>query len=279
MILPRLRELRPGAHRRDGWAAAAHSERALEAVQVAILVTLALVVVAVAAITGRGMVDELDEYQAQQQVQTKVSALRVTLQEQETAFWRHRGEGGAGAPREVAGKVLAAVSEARALRISQAARHPGADLTNGRAVNGLGALATLLLTNVHPAPRGSPADALFIARFTSLLARLKAAANVWSAQNAAVLEESNARVVAATRRLITLTGLTALLAILLGLLTWRLLRSRRRIVAALQSATERLQYLADTYLLTGSPTSASYATGWTRCSRRTAAQARASARS
>ena len=83
--------------------------------------TLALVVVAVAAITGRGMVDDLDEYQAQQQVQTKVSALRVTLQEQETAFWRHRAEGGAGLPLEVAGTVLAAVSEARALRISQAA--------------------------------------------------------------------------------------------------------------------------------------------------------------
>ena len=67
-----------------------------------------------------------------------------------------------------------------------------------------------------------------------------------------MLEEGTARVVAATRRLITLTGSTALLAILLGLLTWRLVsRSRRRIVAALQSATERLQYLADTDPLTG----------------------------
>ncbi len=253
----RVRPATPSPHggdrRRDeGWAAAARAERGLQAVQVAILVVLALVVVAVAAITGRGMVAELETYRAVQITQSRLDEVKYTLQEQEAAFWRHRAGGGSGVPVAIGRKVLEVTGIARELSESVGVTRAVEASAVRDTLSRLDALVALVLGTGDPGPPGSEGDARFIARLSPLISGLKESATIWGEQNAAALEASNDRVATATRRIIVLTGGTALLALLLGLLTWRLTsRSRRRVLAALHGATERLRYLADTDPLTG----------------------------
>jgi diguanylate cyclase (GGDEF)-like protein/putative nucleotidyltransferase with HDIG domain len=233
---------------------AVRAERRMQAAQMAILAVLALVVLAVAAITGRGMVDGLERYRGEQAVQSRLDSLRYALQEEEAALWRRRADGNTSIPLEVAANILAANGEAIALSEIEADGEGSA--AEGRAIAdtlaGLTRVVGLVATSPGSPELGSPADLRFVATLTPLIADLRAAADTWARENSAQLDEANRAVTAATRRIITLTGATAILAILLGLLVWRLVaRSRRRIVDALQGATERLRHLADTDPLTG----------------------------
>ena len=86
----------------------------------------------------------------------------------------------------------------------------------------LDALVALAATEGGPAARDSAADRRFLERLALLRGRLRESAATWDAESTRELDAANARVEAGTRRIITLTGATAILAILLGLLTWRM---------------------------------------------------------
>ncbi len=226
----------------------------MQAAQMGILAVLALVVLAVAAITGRGMVDELERYRGEQSVQSRLDSLRYSLQEEEAALWRRRAEGDTRIPLEVAANILAANGEAIALsRVEAGGDGSAAERTAiAETLDGLTAVVGLVASSSGSPELGSPADRRFVAALTPLITDLRSAADTWASENSTELDDANAAVTAATRRIITLTGATAVLAILLGLITWRLIaRSRRRVVGALQAATERLRHLADTDPLTG----------------------------
>ena len=240
------------AERDGGWATAARAERTLQAVQVAILVVLALIVVGVAVLTGRGMVSELRDYRDIQRTQTRLDSLKYTLQEQEAAFWRHRAQGGVGVPPAILANVMDAAGQAEELSRGPAVTGAVSAGTVGLTIARLRALIGFVATTPDPGPQDSPGDRRFIRGLNGHVADLKVSAGAWAEQNAATLEATNDRVTAATRRLITVTGITALLATLLGLIAWRMVsRSRRRVLAALEAATERMRHLADTDPLTG----------------------------
>lgn len=238
--------------RDGGWAAAARAERGLQAGQVGILVVLALIVVAVAVVTGRGMVSELRDYRDIQRTQSALDNLKYTLQEQEAAFWRHRSHGGVGVPPAILANVITAAGQAGELARRPSVTEAVAADVVGRTLARLQALIDFVAGTPDPGPQGSRGDVRFIGGLTPLIADLKVSAGAWVEQNAATLEATNDRVTAATRRIITLTGITALLATALGLVAWLLVsRSRRRVHGALEAATERLRHLADTDPLTG----------------------------
>lgn len=245
-------ERRGGGRPDAGWATAARTERGLQAAQVAILAVLALIVIVVAGITGRGMVAELDDYRAFQQAQSRLDELKYSLQEQEAAFWRHRAAGGSGMPPEIARAVLVAAGATRELgRGTGVAATVGASSATGT-LDRLDALVAFVTAAGNPGPLGSEPDRRFVAGLTPLIAGLKESATTWSESNALALEASNERVATATRRIVVVTGVTGLIATLLGFIAWRLTsRSRRRVLGALQAATERLRHLADTDPLTG----------------------------
>ena len=219
----------------------------------AILALLALVVLAVAAITGRGLLDELERYRGEQQIQSRLDSLRYSLQEQEAALWRRRANGDTNIPPAVALEILRADGEAMALEKMEAGGGSAAERTAiATTLQGLQEVVALVARSPAAPALGSSADRRFIAELDPLIARMRAGADTWAEENAAEMVAENAAVTTATRRIITLTGATAILAILLGLLAWRLVaRSRRRIVAALAAATDRLRHLADTDPLTG----------------------------
>ena len=219
----------------------------------AILALLALVVLAVAAITGRGLLDELERYRGEQQIQSRLDSLRYSLQEQEAALWRRRANGDTNIPPAVALEILRADGDAIALSRME---DGGGSAAERRAITttltGLKDVVALVARSPAAPALGSPADRRFIAELDPLIATMRSAADTWAEENAADLGAENAAVASATRRIITLTGATAIIAVLLGLLAWRLVaRSRRRIVAALTAATDRLRHLADTDPLTG----------------------------
>lgn len=219
----------------------------------AILALLALVVLAVAAITGRGLLDELERYRGEQQIQSRLDSLRYSLQEQEAALWRRRANGDTNIPPAVALEILRADGDAIALSRME---DGGGSAAERRAITttltGLQDVVALVARSPAAPALGSPADRRFIAELDPLIATMRSAADTWAEENAADLGAENAAVASATRRIITLTGATAIIAVLLGLLAWRLVaRSRRRIVAALTAATDRLRHLADTDPLTG----------------------------
>ena len=240
----------PGA----GWAAAARVERRLQATQVAIVVALSLIVVAVAAITGRSMISELADYRVEQSWQTRLNTVRYALQEQEATLWRQRSRGEAAIRLDAVRVVLGAAAEGHALADKELASDPSP--AERRAIRDtLAGLDTLVAVVAGPrevGPAGSPADLRFLARLEPIVTDLKNSADRWSAENAAELTASNAGVTAATRRIIALTGATALLATIIGLLLWRRIsRARRRIIHALREAQEQLRHLANTDPLTG----------------------------
>jgi diguanylate cyclase (GGDEF)-like protein len=252
--LPRDDEHPVAPEREVEWVAAARMERRLQAVQVAIVVLLSLAVVAVAALTGRGMVSELSEYRAEQLRQTQLNDLRFLLQEQQSVMWRHRGQGGLGIPADVIRNVVRVNAGVRALAGVKAPRNasPAERAAIADTIAGLDAAVGVVLGAGDIGAPGSDADRRFLARLDPVADELREAARRWSAANAVELAEANADVVAATRRIVILTGLTALLATIVGLLTWRLVgRARRSIVGALVSAQERLRHLAATDPLTG----------------------------
>ena len=222
--------------------------------QMGILAALALVVLAVAALTGRGMVGDLLDYRATQTTQSNLSRLRTDLGRQETAFWKHRAQGGTGFPRESAGTVLSLTRQMHELSDDgvTSATSPAKRKAIAATLRNLDALVVHAATEGGPVARDSAADRSFLERLGLLRGRLRESAATWAAESTRELDAANARVEAGTRRIITLTGATAILAVLLGLLTWRMIaRSRRRVVAALRAATDRLRHLADTDPLTG----------------------------
>ncbi len=243
----------PGDYSMD-WGAAARTERRLQAVQVGVLVGLALVVAAVAFILGRGMVSELDDYRREETMQTRLDALRFQLQDTETAFWRYRSLGGAGVPPQTARSVLDVAAETQEVAARERAGGvpPAEDRAIQDTLDGLGELVALVAAAGDIGPLGSPADERFIEGLAPVVTDLKASAERWGAYNLAELARSNTGVSQAAWRLMVITGVTALGALLLGLITWRLVgRERRRIEHALRVAHDRLREQADTDPLTG----------------------------
>lgn len=242
----------PSTPPRSGWGSAARAERGLQAAQLVILVVLAMVVVAVAAVTGRGMVDELARYRDEQGIVDQLYAFRYSLQEQEAALWRNRAAGGTGITADLARNVLEISTKVKAfsaLAVNERSspRERAAIRDTIRSLDEI--LATV--TRSAGATRGSGADRSGLDRIQVLSAAMKSSAAAWAEENAAQLETANARVTAATWRIIRTTGATALIALLLGLLTALLVsRSRRRVIEALTEATDRLRRLADTDPLT-----------------------------
>ena len=237
---------------RGGWAAAARAERRLRATQVGIVVVLSLVVVAVAVLTGRSMVSELTAYRGEQGVQTRLNHVRFTLQEEEAGLWERRSKGDVSTPLEVAGAILAANTEGHALAEEELASDatPAEREAVRDTVDGLDALVAHVAGSTG-AIAGSTDDRRYLAGLRDIIRSLKESSTRWSQENATELSGANARVRAATRHITTLTGATALLATIIGLLTWRLVsRSRRRVFDALRTAQERLRHLADTDPLT-----------------------------
>ncbi len=237
---------------RGSWAAAARAERRLQATQAGIVVVLSMVVVAVAVLTGRSMVTELAGYRSEQGVQTRLNKVRFGLQEQEAGLWERRTHGDVSTPLETASAILAANAEGHAVAEQELASNPSPAEREAirETVDGLDAL----VAHVAGSPRaiaGSSEDRRYLTRLTEIVASLKNSSTRWSTENEIELVEANARVRAATRQISTLTGATALLATIVGLLTWRLVaRSRRRVFDALRTAQERLRHLADTDPLT-----------------------------
>ncbi|MGD9573380.1 MAG: diguanylate cyclase [Thermoleophilia bacterium] len=243
----------PGDYSMD-WGAAARTERRLQAVQVGVLVGLALVVAAVAFVLGRGMISELDAYRSEETMQTRLDALRFQLQDTETAFWRYRSLGGDGVPPQVARTVIGVAAETQAVAARE--RAGGVSPAEERAIqdtlDGLGDLVAVVAGSGDLGEQGSAADRRFIARLAPVVTDLKAAAERWGASNLRELARSNTDVSQAAWRLMVITGVTALGALLLGLVTWRLVgRERRRIEDALRAAHDRLRHQADTDPLTG----------------------------
>lgn len=247
----RRRSDSPEAH---PWGAAARTERRLKTAQAVILLGLAVIVAAVAFLTGRGMVRELNDYRTEQNVQTRLDVLRYGLQETEAAYWRRRAAGGRGPTPQIVLDVLRASGEVRQIAADEPAplTSPGERRAVADVIAGLDRLIALATAPQASAPLGSAADRWYVGQVTSVSRRLKDAATAWHSANAVQLTAANERVRSATGRLIVVTSVTALVALVLGLGAWALVaRSRRRLVGALEQAAVMLRRQADSDPLTG----------------------------